>query len=138
MLHDVSQGKHHSLIVSVLAEFIQIHQPALHVLKYETVELTCEIQYGVNVQDKLPFHFWFNDINNVNKNNLIKQMTFLIISLSSYNQYQIKQQNLFSIPKLKFSVEIHPLYFVVLKKIPNMNSFVFEHLNRAFLHAQLL
>jgi hypothetical protein len=31
----------------------------------ETVRLNCEIQYGTNVNRKIPGIFWFEDIHNV-------------------------------------------------------------------------
>ena len=49
----------------ILAEFIEIHQPNLEVLEDETVELTCDIQYAINIDQKSPNIFWFEDIHNV-------------------------------------------------------------------------
>jgi hypothetical protein len=48
-----------------LAEYVQIHQPSLTVMKDETVRLSCEIQYGTKVDRKVPILFWFEDIYNV-------------------------------------------------------------------------
>jgi hypothetical protein len=50
---------------SILADYVQIHQPSLNVMPDETVRLTCEIQYGTKVARKIPSIFWFEDIYNV-------------------------------------------------------------------------
>ncbi len=48
-----------------LAEFIEIHQSDLAVPEDEPVELTCDIQYAINIDEKSPNIFWFEDIHNV-------------------------------------------------------------------------
>ena len=51
-----------------VADHVQIKQPSLNVMKDETVQLDCEIQYEMNTQQKFPFLFWFEDIYDVRLN----------------------------------------------------------------------
>ncbi|CAF0895692.1 unnamed protein product [Adineta ricciae] len=43
-------------------DHIEMHQPSLTVMPDETVKLSCEIQYGIKLAQKVPSIFWFDDI----------------------------------------------------------------------------
>lgn len=60
-------------IISIVADYVNIHQPSLNVMPDESVRLSCEIQYGAKLDRKIPGVFWFEDIYDVRKN---KQFSF--------------------------------------------------------------
>lgn len=55
---------------SLVADYVNIHQPSLSVMPEESVRLSCEIQYGAKLDRKVPSIFWFEDIYDVGKENL--------------------------------------------------------------------